>query len=148
MINMTNKITTFINYDNKQHYVPASCSFSQTHSWNTVNKRSTDSSNSVQNISILQKYGEQPNTYSLSFNFIPAVENKDVWQLITEYESLVGKNVDFYYSGYPFRGLVITDGNFTIENDLIHGANRISISYNLKESIVLTPIAPKEVRLI
>ncbi len=148
MVLKPNKITTFIQYQSKQYYVPASCGFSQTNSWNTIEKKSTDSTDSVQNISILQKRGRQPNTYSLSFNRIPMIEGDDIWTLIADYEELVGKEVTLFYSGYPFRGLIITDGNFTIENDLITGASRLSVSYNLKESVVITPSRVREVRLI
>lgn len=134
-----NTIKTLIQHNDKQYYIPSSCSFTQTNAWTTVDKRSLDSNNKMQSISVLQRNGKTPCTYSLSFiidNKTPTYDTsyKSIYDSLYDYESLVGENISFIYSGYIFNDLLITDGTFALQNDSILGMTSISITYNIREA--------------
>lgn len=130
---------TYITYDDTNYFIPSDCEFNHSNAWSTVEKRETDSTKTVQNVTVLQKRGQQPHMYTLTFN-VYQKQSPDIpiWTFLSGYEELVGKTVDLTYLNMPFLGLLITDGTFAFTNDGIQGVTVLSVTYNFRESKVVT----------
>lgn len=132
---------TYIQYNNRKYIIPADCSFSHSNAWDTTERRSTDNSGSIQNIVYLQKRGRQPHTYQIGFSLVQAFQEEDLFKSISQFESLIGKQVTFVYSGMIIPDLVISDGSFALDLDSATGLRNLNISLNARESVVITPQA-------
>lgn len=143
-----NVTTTYIRYNDGDYYIPSDCSFTRGCAWETIERRSTDSSNTAQAISLMYKYGYQPKTYQVSFNLYKHLTDEDLFDLLYVYESLVGKQVQFIYSNFPFGDMVITDGTFSLTTDGVAGIVALNISYNMRESTVVTTSSAVSVRTL
>lgn len=120
--------------DNKVYPVPSDCSFSISNSWNTTNKRSIDCNKTPQDISILQKRGANPTTYSVSFVIYPNdFTDISICDALSEYESVVGKEVSFIHAANQYVGLLITSGSFSLELDGIIGSVKLSVSFDMRD---------------
>lgn len=143
-----NNIMTYLTFNNEIYYIPADCSFTRSSAWETVERRSTDSTRTAQAITLLKKYGYQPKTYQLTFNLFANLNEQNMFDLLSNYEMLVGKEVQLNYSNYPFGVMVITDGTFSLNVDGIRGIAVINVSYNLRESTVVTTSSAINVKTI
>lgn len=140
-------MSTYIECKGERITIPASCSFSHSNAWNTIEKRSTDASGTVQNIVYMQKKGMQPNTYQISFVLTQSQVADEIYDVILRFETLIGQQVNLVYSNYHIQNLVVQDGSFTLDTDSITGLRTLSISMNLKESIVITQSTVEKVNV-
>lgn len=131
-------ITTYINYEGTAYYIPADCEFNHSNAWDTVEKRATDNTKTIHNVTVLRTRGRQPHMYTLTFNIYQRQQTTSIWNLLKGYEELVGKQVDLLYLNMPFLGLVITDGTFAFTNDGAQGVIALTITYNFRESTIVT----------
>ena len=135
-------ITTYMvdQRDGEGYYMPADCAFTTSAAWDTIERRASDSTKTVQNIALLRRRGKQPATYQISFIVRSSFDTQDdIFDMLAQYESIVGHNVRLYYSNFDFGLCIISDGAFALSCDSISGVYALSVSYNLKESIVYTP---------
>lgn len=130
---------TYLKLNSEIYDLPADCSFTKASSWLTDERKSTDSSGTAQNITFLKRSGRQPQTFQIQFAFVAAHEDQNLFELLERYESLVGKQVELFYSGYPFGLCIVTDGSVALQVDYARGMAALTISYNLKETIIYTP---------
>lgn len=141
-------IKTHIDYNGEQFYIPADCGFTRSAAWETVERRATDNTNTAQTVTLLKKYGYQPKTYQLNFVIGRALTDRSLWDLLADYEMLIGHEVEFTYSGRNFGRMLITDGTFSLDVDGVTGVARMQIAFNLRESIVVTTSIVANVRTV
>ena len=128
-------MTTQIKYKNKIYTIPSDCSLSTGNSCDTKTSRMSDGSETSYSITTFKK--PQVSTYSLSFN-ITIKEYPDVINEVYKFENLVGKDVAFTYCNIPFGKLMIESISVSLGLDGIKGITSASISFSMKDNIVLT----------
>ena len=128
-------MTTQIKYKNKIYSIPSDCSLSVGNTCETKTSRMSDGSDTSYSITTFKK--PQVNTYSLSFN-INSSEYSDVLVKVYEFENLVGKDVTFVYCDILFGKLMIESISVSFGLDGIKGITSASISFNMKDNIVIT----------
>ena len=122
-------------YKDKEYLLPSDCSLSVGNTCDTREKRMSDGSGTSYSIATYAK--PQVNTYSLSFA-IASAEHPNMFEELYKWENLVGKAVDFTYCNIPFKSVIITDMNVSFGLDSIAGLKSLSLSFNLRDNIVLT----------
>lgn len=135
-----NKVTSYI-VDSKgsAHVLPAHCAFTHSQAWDTKERRATDSTGTIQNITVMTRRGRQPATVQLSFVLTQAFLNDSIFNALAEYESLVGQNVELIYSNKSFGRCIVENGTFSMSTDYALGVTTLNVALNLKNSIVYTP---------
>lgn len=128
-------------------YLPADCSFTTANAWDTVEKRASDATATIQNISVMTHSGRQPTTFQISFTTVSSINStkRDIFDELMMYESVVGKSVRLIYANYDFGKCIVSDGTFAISNDGINGIYAINVSFNIKESSIYTPSKIKDI---
>ena len=139
---------TYLLYNNEPYVVPGDASFTRSAAWETVERRSTDSTHTAQAITILRNHGRQPHTCQLSFTVSKATTDAALYDAIADYETLVGKEVRVVYSGAEFGQYVVADASISLVVDGAMGITRATIAYNLRESTVNTSQAVSNVRTL
>lgn len=137
--------SSYIEYGTEQLYIPSDCEFNHSNAWETIEKRSTDNTKTIHNVTVLKQKGRQPNMYTVTFTLYQKNETESLWTLLRRYEDLVGKNVDLTYLNIPFLGLVVESGTFAFANDGIQGVIALTITLNLRESAIVS-IKKEQVR--
>ena len=133
-------------YDNKTILLPSDCSLSVGNTCETRERRMSDGSGTSYSIATYAK--PQVNTYSLSF-IRTSAEYPDMINELYTWENLVGKNVNFTYCNIPFGSVIIADMSVSFGLDSTVGITSLSITFNLRDNVVLTRKAEKiNVRLV
>lgn len=127
-------------YKNKVYLLPSDCGLSIGNTCETREKRSTDGSDTSYSIATYVK--PQVSTYSLSFTLTSA-EYPNLVDQLYEWETLVGKVVDFTYCNMPFKSVIISDMSVSVGLDSIVGVTSLALQFNLRDNIVLTRKAEK-----
>lgn len=133
-------IRTYIELENGAIvYIPASASFTTSVAWETLERKSCDSSGTSQSITFLKKSGRRGRSFQIQFVLSQSEETQPLYDILSAYESVIGRTGNVYYSGIPYGRIIITDGSFTISNDGMRGIDRLSIALNCLETKVFTP---------
>lgn len=134
------QITSYlIDAEDKSHYIPSTCSFTLGQAWETRERRATDSTKTVQNISVMLKRGKQPSTIQISFALSSALMDESIFDSLSEYEGLVGSNVEVIYGNSSYGRYIIENGSFSLSTDFAIGVTALNISFNMKKSIIYVP---------
>lgn len=128
-------MTTQIIYNNKKYILPSDCSLSVGNSCDTKTGRMYDGSKTSYGITFFKK--AQVNTYSLSFTLTTA-ECNNILEKVYDWESLVGKNIQFEYCSIPFGKLIIVSLSVSFGLDGAKGIVNASITLNMKDNMVVT----------
>ena len=128
-------MTTQIKYKDKIYIIPSDCSLSVGNSCDTKTSRMSDGSKTSYSITTFKK--PQVNTYSLGFS-LNTSEYPDVLGKVYEFENLVGKNIEFIYCNIPFGKLIVEGISVSFGLDGVKGIVSASLSFNLKDNIVIT----------
>ena len=127
-------------YENKEYLLPSDCNLSVGNTCDTREHRMSDGSGTSYSIATYAK--PQVNTYSLSF-VLTSSEYPNMFDELYKWENLVGKVVDFTYCNIPFKSVIIADMNVAFGLDSTVGLTSLSLSFNLRDNVVLTRKAEK-----
>lgn len=130
---------TYFQYNGNRYMIPSDCAFSRSNAWITTERRAQDSSKTAQSIAIMKTSGRQPVTYQLSWRVAAAHESIQIMDVLDRYESLIGKQVELFYSGMNCGLVIITDGSIAISPDSISGVVSVNFAFNMKETKIYTP---------
>lgn len=127
-------MSSYIRYKKELLLLPQDCSLSFGNSCETRESRSSDGTSRSYSITTFKK--PAANTYTLGFTR-RAIEFPNLIDELYKWESLVGQTVEFSYCNIPFGQVIIESLNVSFGLDAINGIYSVSLSFNMKENIVI-----------
>lgn len=127
-------MSSYIRYKNELLVLPHDCKLSFGNSCETRESRSSDGTSKSYSITTFKK--PAANTYTLGFDRRIS-EYPNLIDELYKWESLVGQTVEFSYCNIPFGQVIIESLNVSFGLDAIVGIYSISLSFNMKENIVI-----------
>lgn len=127
-------MSSYIRYNNDLLLLPHDCSLSFGNSCETKESRSSDGTSRSYSITTFKK--PAANTYTLGF-VRRSVEYPNLLEELYAWEQLVGKVVEFSYCNIPFGQVIIESLSVSFNLDATTGIKEISLSFSMKENIVI-----------
>lgn len=114
--------------------LPQDCTLSLGNTAETKEKRSTDGTATSYSIATFKK--PAANTFTLGFSR-NAMETPNLINELYQWESLVGKVVEFSYCNIPFGQVIIESVSTSFVLDAVLGIVGYSLSFSMKENLVI-----------